>query len=451
MLLFLFLITVPAVLHSAPVRALSLTEAYALALHHDPTFQAAIKELEVGQEEEALGRAELLPKLSMSYQNAPKNWQQAESNSLDRRGNTVKEHHDRQYDSYSGVLILTQPLFDIEAWARYQTRKAYALMSDARFRADSQQLAVRVVNSYVAVAYEQDRLAQIEQRRMAYEKQLELNQKLFTSGEGTRTDIAETQARYSQVQADELTVRDELDAAIRDLQLLVGMPLPTDVPVTRLSNVEHFKTINLTFERYADWEQAALRQNPQLAVARQKIDAAYYDIKRSRAGYLPKLELYASHSENKSGTDNTINQKYRTDSIGVRVSMNLYNGNGTLASVRQSAANYDKTKYEMEAQAGETLNALRRHYNGCVNGQKRIRAYEAAVKAAELQVQATEKSVLLGQRVNVDVLNAEQQLYAARRELSQAKYDYMKSWIGLLNESGQLSSEHIQLLSHYFG
>ncbi|MCC8364772.1 TolC family outer membrane protein [Xenorhabdus sp. PB61.4] len=450
-LLSLFLITVPAILHSAPVRALSLTEAYALALHHDPTFQAAIKEQEAGQEEKALGRAELLPKLSISYQNAPKNWQQMESSSTNKRGHQVKERFDRQYDSYSGVLLLTQPLFDIEAWSRYQIRKAYALMSDARFRADSQQLAVRVVNSYVAVAYEQDRLAQIVQRRMAYEKQLEMNQKLFTSGEGTRTDIAETQARYSQVQADELTVRDELDAAIRDLQLLVGTPLPADIPVTRLLNVEHFNTINLMFEGYADWEQAALRQNPQLAVARQKIDVAYQEIKRSQAGYLPKLELYASHSENKSGTDNTINQKYRTDSIGVRVSMNLYNGNGTLASERQSAANYDKTKYEMDAQAGEILNALRRHYNGCVNGQKRIRAYEEAVKAAELQVQATEKSVLLGQRVNVDVLNAEQQLYIARRELSQAKYDYMKSWIGLLNESGQLNSEHIQLLSHYFG
>ncbi|MDR0218923.1 MAG: TolC family protein, partial [Enterobacteriaceae bacterium] len=69
----------------------------------------------------------------------------------------------------------------------------------------------------------------------------------------------------------------------------------------------------------------------------------------------------------------------------------------------------------------------------------------------ELQVKATEKSVLLGQRVNVDILNAEQQRYTARRDLSQAKYDYMKSWIGLLSDSGQLTGEHIQLLADYFG
>ncbi|MDE1478983.1 TolC family outer membrane protein [Xenorhabdus bovienii] len=437
---------------SGTVQALSLTEAYALALQHDPTFQAAIKAQEAGQEEKNLGRAELLPKLAFNYQYVPQNWQKMESSSSDsgRRGNTITESRNRQYHSYSGSLVLTQPLVDFEAWARYKTRQAYALMSDARFRVDTQQLAVRVVNNYVDVAYAQDRLAQVAQQRRAYEEQLERNQKLFASGEGTRTDVAETQARYSQVVADELTVKDELDAAIRDLQLLVGTPLPDDLPVNRLSPVQNFKTIKLAFAHYADWEQMALSQNPQLAEARQKVAVAAQDIERNRAGYLPKLELYASHTENKSSSDNIIDQKYRTDSIGLRVSMNLYNGGGTSAAVRQSAANYGRAKYEMDAEAGETLNALRRNYNACMNGEKRIRAYESAVEAAELQVKATQKSVALGQRVNVDILNAEQQLYMARRDLSQAKYQYMKSWIGLLSESGQLNGEHIQLASGYF-
>ncbi|CEF28929.1 Alkaline protease secretion protein aprF [Xenorhabdus nematophila str. Websteri] len=436
---------------SGVASALSLTEAYALALQNDPTFQAAIKEQEAGQEEKNLGLAELLPKISFSYQNAPKNWQNMESHSPDQRGRDVKTNRDRQYRSYNSAVILTQPLIDFEAWARYRTRQAYALMSDARFRADSQQLAVRVVNGYVAVAYAQDRLAQVVQQRVAYEEQLKHNQKLFSSGEGTRTDVAETQTRYSQVLADELTVQDELDAAIRDLQLLVGIPLTMDLLVNRLSDAPKFKAIKLDLAHYADWEQLALHHNPQLAAARQKVDVAYQDIERNRAGFLPKLELYASHSENKSSSDYSIDQKYRTDSVGLRVSMNLYNGGGTSAALRQSAANYGKTKYEMDAQTGEILNILRRNYNACINGEKRIQAYETAVEAAELQVEATKKSVALGQRVNVDILNARQQLYTSRRELSQAKYDYMKAWIGLLNESGQLNSEHIKLITHYFG
>ncbi len=449
-LLSWLLMVLLAALISGSAHALSLTEAYALALQHDPTFQAAIKDQEAGQEEKNLGLAELLPNIAMSYQNAPQNWQKMASSSSDLRKNAVQESRHRQYHSYSGTMILTQPLVDFEAWARYRTRQAYALMSDTRFQMDSQQLAVRVVNSYMAVANAQDRLTQVTQQRLAYEAQLALNQKLFASGEGTRTDVAETQTRYSQVLADELVVQDELDAAIRDLQLLVGIPLPADLPVNRLPHSQRFKTVKLDSVHYADWEERALRHNPQLATARQKVEATYHEIERHRAGYLPKLELYASHSENKSNSDNRIDQKYRTDSIGLRLSMNLYNGGGTSAAVRQSAANYGKVKFEMDAQTGEILNALRRNYNACVNGEKRIRAYEMAVEAAALQVKATQKSVALGQRVNVDILNAEQQLYTVRRELSQAKYDYMKAWIGLLNESGQLNGEHIQLIADYF-
>ncbi|CEE91692.1 Putative type I secretion protein [Xenorhabdus nematophila str. Anatoliense] len=235
--LCLAMLLIGSPIYSGFASALSLTEAYALALQNDPTFQMALKEWEAGQEEKNIGLAKLLPKLSFNYQNAPKNWQKMESHSVSRLGKHIKEDREQQYNCYSSAIILTQPLIDFETWARYQIRYSYALMSDARFRADSQQLVVRVVNSYIAVAYAQDRLAQIVQQRAAYEEQLKQNQKLFSSGEGTRTDVTETQTRYSQVFADELTVKDELDAATRDLQLLVGIPLLTDLPVQLLHTV----------------------------------------------------------------------------------------------------------------------------------------------------------------------------------------------------------------------
>ncbi len=437
-------------LFSFPAWALSLTEAYALALENDPTFLAAVKEREGGEEYEKLGRAELLPKVIMSYQNSPRNWQHMESVGYDLWGRKTTSSRDRQYSSYNAAVVLTQPLIDFEIWARYKASQAHTLMSNERFRADFQQLAVRVVNAYVDVAYAQDQIDLVIRQKMAYEKQLELNKKLFTSGEGTRTDVVETQSRYSQAIADEIAAKDDLDAAIRNLQLIVGVPLPIDLPVQRLSDKKRFQILRLLPERYEAWEKLALANNPVLAASRQEVQAAYHEVQRNRAGYLPKLEFYASHSENESSSDNTIDQKYRTDTIGLRMSMNIYNGGATSASVRQAAANYGRTKYDLDAQAGEILNALRRNYNQYLNSEKRISAYEMAVESASLQVDATSKSVALGQRVNVDVLNAEQQLYTARRDLSQAKYNYIKSWIGLLNEAGELKGEHLDKIAKYF-
>ncbi|MEK9495404.1 TolC family outer membrane protein [Photorhabdus sp. P32] len=437
-------------LFSFPVSALSLTEAYALALENDPTFLSAVKEREGGEEYEKLGRAELLPKVIMSYQNSPRNWQHMESVGYDIWGRKTTSSRDRQYSSYNAAVVLTQPLIDFEIWARYKASQAHTLMSNERFRASFQQLAVRVVNAYVDVAYAQDQIDLVIRQKMAYEKQLELNKKLFSSGEGTRTDVVETQSRYSQAIADEIAAKDDLDAAIRSLQLIVGAPLPVDLPVQRLSDKKRFRILRLSPERYEQWEKLALANNPVLAASRQEVQAAYHEVQRNRAGYLPRLELYASHSENESSSDNTIDQKYRTDTIGLRMSMNIYNGGATSASVRQAAANYGRTKYDLDAQAGEILNALRRNYNQYLNSEKRISAYEMAVESASLQVDATSKSVALGQRVNVDVLNAEQQLYTARRDLSQAKYNYIKSWVGLLSEAGELKGEHLDKIAKYF-
>ncbi|MBS9439380.1 peptidase [Photorhabdus noenieputensis] len=437
-------------LFSFPAWSLSLTEAYALALENDPTFLAAVKEREGGEEYEKLGRAELLPKVIMSYQNSPRNWQHMESVGYDLWGRKTTSSRDRQYNSYNAAVVLTQPLIDFEIWARYKASQAHTLMSNERFRANFQQLAVRVVNAYVDVAYAQDQIDLVIRQKMAYEKQLELNKKLFISGEGTRTDVVETQSRYSQAIADEIAAKDDLDAAIRSLQLIVGAPLPVDLPVQRLSDKKRFHILRLSPERYEEWEKLALANNPVLAASRQEVQAAYHEVQRNRAGYLPRLEFYASHSENESSSDNTIDQKYRTDTIGLRMSMNIYNGGATSASVRQAAANYGRTKYDLDAQAGEILNALRRNYNQYLNSEKRISAYEMAVESASLQVDATSKSVALGQRVNVDVLNAEQQLYTARRDLSQAKYNYIKSWIGLLSEAGELKGEHLDKIAKYF-
>lgn len=164
-----------------------------------------------------------------------------------------------------------------------------------------------------------------------------------------------------------------------------------------------------------------------LAASRHGVDAAKYEVERNRAGFMPSVQLYASHSENDSSSDNTVNQKYRTDSIGVQVSLPIYSGGGVAASTRQAAARYGRAMAEMDTQVGSTLNDLRKQFNLCISSRAKLAAYELAVKSATTQVTATRQSVLAGQRVNVDVLNAEQQLYSAQRDLASAKYNYIKS------------------------
>ncbi len=434
---------------SAPVYSLGILDAYSLALEKDPTFQAAIKEKEAGDEAKNIGRAGLLPKVSLNYQNAPRNWQTQKYQTSDIFGNVSDVTKRQQYRSYAGSVTLTQPLFDYEAYAKYKTGVAQSLMADEKYRSKYLELAVRVISAYVSVAYAKDQIALAEAQKAAYKEQLALNDRLMAAGEGTVTDVAETQARYSLAESQVIEARDVLDSAQRELEVIIGIPLD-QLDALQTLRQGKFQVSPLRFTAFDDWQKLAMERNPQLASSRHGVEAARYDVERNRAGFMPQVQLYASHSENDSSSDNTVNQKYRTDSVGVQVSMPIYSGGGVAASTRQAAARYGQAKYELDAQVGSIMNDLRKQFNQCISSQAKLRAYELAVKSATTQVEATRQSVLAGQRVNVDVLNAEQQLYAAQRDLAEAKYTYIKAWITLLGDSGTLSEKDIMQVAEYF-
>jgi len=434
---------------SAPVHSIGILDAYSLALEKDPTFRAAIKEKEAGDENENIGRAGLLPKVSGNYQNSPRNWQTQKYPSSDIFGDVTEVTRRQQYRSYSSSITLTQPLFDYEAYARYKAGVAQTLMSDERYRSKFLDLAVRVISAYVEVAYSKDQIALASAQKAAYKEQLALNDRLMGAGEGTITDVSETQARYSLAEAQEIEARDALDAAQRELEVIIGVPL-NQLDELQTLRPGKFQVAPLIPSRFDEWQKIALENNPMLAASRHGVDAAKYEVERNRAGFMPQVQLYASHSENDSSSDNTVNQKYRTDSIGVQVSVPIYAGGGVSASTRQAAARYGQAMFEMDAQTGTTLNDLRKQFNLCISSRAKLAAYELAVKSATTQVTATRQSVLAGQRVNVDVLNAEQQLYSAQKDLASAKYTYIKAWVTLLSDSGTLDEHDVKRVAQYF-
>nr|WP_261230453.1 TolC family outer membrane protein [Serratia entomophila] len=434
-----------------PAQAIGVLDAYSLALQKDPIFLAALKEKEAGDENKNIGLAGLLPKVSLSYQNSPKSWQKVTGPQAVNifSNETIDVTTRRQYRSYSSAITLTQPLIDYAAYARYRSGVAQTLMSDERFRGKLMDLAVRVVTAYVDVAYAKDQIALAEAQKTAYREQLALNDRLLSAGEGAITDVSETQARFSLAEAQVIEARDALDAAQRELEVIIGLPLD-QLEALRVLRPGKFEMAPLLPASFQEWRKMAVARNPILAAARQQVEVAKYEVERNRGGFFPQAQLYASHAENDSSSDNTVNQKYRTNSIGIQISMPIYSGGGVAASTRQAAASYGQAMYEMDAQTGSTLNNLRRQFNLCLSSRARLTAYELAVSSAAMQLEATRKSVLAGLRVNVDVLNAEQQLYSTKRDLAEVKYTYIKAWISLLNDAGILDREYLTQIAKYF-
>ena len=429
---------------SVPAQSLDLQRAFASAMVNDAQFQAAIKEKMAGEIYRELGLASLLPQLSLSYTD---NKNQLDRTSIDSAGKPITDQSN--YRSSSNVLSLRQSIVNFEGMARYRQGKAQANQSLAVFDSQTNALAIRLIDAYLSVLFSMDQIELMEAELAAYEELMKANQALWQKGEGTRTDAIETRSRFLVSQAQLMELRGGLDAAFRQLEGLVGAELRSEFEAMRGLR-QHFRTAPLTPETVEAWQEQALSEDPEIRSLRYALEAARQDVERARAGHMPRVDFIASTSRSLSETTNTINQRLANQSAGVQVSVPLYSGGSVDAATRQSAANFEKARAQLDAKINEVMVDLRKHFNLVQSGSAKIAAMNEAVDSAENQVLAMRKSISGGQRVNADLLNAIQQLRTVKRDRAQARYAYMTSWLRLKAHSTTVSDVDMGKIAQFF-
>ena len=426
-------------MHAAPANAIGLLQAYQAALKNDPTFQAAIHENEAGQENRILGRASLLPSLSASYSRSNNRTDLTTQNILGE--NTTHP----AYTSKGAYLQLKQPLLNLDGIARYQQGKAQSQYSDAVFSNRKQDLVLRLVGAYADAQYAEEQLNLVTAQRDTLAEQRRVNDRMFEKGESTKTDALETQSKFDVAEAQVIEAKDALMTARNALSSLVGIDVSSLDPLAG-----DFKVQPLQPATYDEWRALALAKNPEIDAMRYGVEASRQEINKARAGHAPRVDLVATLSRTDSETLNTLNQDQKNRSVGVQVNIPLYSGGYVNASSRQAVAGHERAKSELDAKTNQILVELRKQYSLVLSSVARIDALVKSVKSAELLVDATRQSIKGGVRINLDLLNAQQQLFASRRDLAQARYNYLLSYLRLRNGAGTLDGDDLQLVASYF-
>lgn len=417
-------------------RAMSLLDAYEAALQHDPIYRSALHENEAGQQAEIIGRAGLLPSLTVTHA------QNKNSGTLD----TANGSQPLNFDGQVSTLTLRQPLFNLEAIAGYQQGKARADSSRAKFLGHGQELLVRVVEAYVETLLAQDRVSIAETELAALEELKRVNERMLQKGEGTTTDVLETQSKHALAQAKIIEAKDELEIAQLKLEALIGQKI---TQLVRLDDAFSSHTIQLP-DGYDTWQALALEQNAELATQRHNVVSGKEEIKKNHAGHLPRVDLVASLQKNKRGSFVTQGLDAEFGTIGIEVNMPIYSGGRVNALTTQAVANHARAEAELDAATDKVLVELRKQYNLLISSVKRIESLELAVKSAELLVEATQKSIRGGVRINLNLLDAQQQLHTSRRDLAQARYNYMLAYLRLQLAAGTLAFDDLRKVASYF-
>jgi len=419
--------------------AIGMLEAYEAALKNDPTYQAAIHENNAGQENRNLGRAGLLPNLAFSY-NTSRNRSDVTTSTIRGEDTTHPE-----YTSKSAVLQLRQTLFNLDVLARYRQGVAQSQYAGAVFSNKKQDLVLRLVGAYADAQFTEEQLALSIAQRDAYREQQRVNERMFEKGESTKTDVLETQSKFDTSQAQVIEAQDNVTTARNNLAAILGSDVTELDPL-----VTDFRTRALFPSNFDEWRTIALNNNPEIESLRYGVEAAAQEINKARAGHAPRVDLTASLSRTDSDTLNTLNQEQTNRAIGLQVNVPLYSGGYVNAASRQAVANHQRAKSELATKTNQVLVELRKQYSMNLSSVTRIDALVKAEKSAALLVDATRQSIKGGVRINLDLLNAQQQLFGARRDLAQGRYNYVLSYLRLRGAAGTLGGDDLQEIAGYF-
>jgi len=202
--------------------------------------------------------------------------------------------------------------------------------------------------------------------------------------------------------------------------------------------------------RFDDWKEITLDNNPEIAAQRHAVDVAREEINKQRAGHFPRLDMVAALTRNKSDSPLLVGIDALTQSIGVQVNFPIYSGGNVSAVTAQAASNYEKAKADLDTKISRTLVELRKQYSLTLTSTSRIAALVKSVDSASVLVEATQKSIKGGVRTNLDLLITQQQLFVAKRDLTEARYNYLLGYLRLRKAAGIVGMGDLHDIAEYF-
>lgn len=416
---------------SAPVLAVDLMQIYREAETNDPTFAAAQATLEAGREKMPQGRAGLLPSLTLSGSTV---WNE---NEVKVATTTVKPH----YNSNTYSLTLSQPLFRWQNWVQYGQSKLQVAQAEAQFVQARQDLILRTAQAYFDVLYAEENLLALRANKTAIAQQLESAKKNFEVGTATITDTHEAQSRFDLAVAQEIAAESDLEVKLRSLQALIGKE---PGPLARVR-----ADAALTPPQPADmnkWVEAAETGSVSVQVQQAVADIAALEVDKQRAGHYPTLDIVANTGRSRAVTSSLppMPMESEFNNIGLQLNMPLFQGGVVSSRQREAVANRSAAQSSLEAAKRSSALAARQYYLGVVNGLAQLKALAAAKVSSQSALESNKLGYEVGVRINIDVLNAENQVYQTRRDFAKAALDTLMAQLRLKAAVGALGEDDLR-------
>lgn len=414
--------------------ALDLEQAYQQALKNDPQWAAINNQYLSDSLKVELSHGALKPTVGLS----------AAVNA-----NKVDPESAASYN-YTGTQIalqLRQPLYRADLWKAYSKAQALNSVNEANLRQKLQEQVQRVSEAYFNVLRAEETLGASKSEEAALKRQLEQAQKRFDVGLIAKTDVLEAQAQLDGATASRISQEVGLASAREVLASIIG------ADASQLSGLRaDFIVTAPQPSNPDDWVKLAQDKNPQLASARFNYEAAQQAVAEQRSAYRPTVDLVASLSNRDNGNTLPVSANNGSQmTAGVELQWPLYTGGRTATAIKQASFASDAARDQVTSIERQLTAQTRTAYLNASADSYRVAARQQAVKSSEAALAATKAGYDVGTRNIVDVLLAERNVYAAKRDHANSRYDYVINTLKLRSASGQLTALDIKELNGWLG
>jgi outer membrane protein len=420
---------------AAGAQAQSLMDLYQSARAYDATYRSAQAQAEATRAQSAQGKALILPTVGLgaSY-----------SHTNTETKNPISDSSSQQ----KGLGINADiPLFNAANFKKYEKAKKAGELADIQLHVAEQDLMVRTAQAYFDLLAAQDALKLARSQKEAMAQQLAFAQRNFEVGTATITDSREAQAGYDLAAAQESAADFAVQTKYSALLQLVGkdaiqpwvLVAPFQAPALENANVQYWQ------------DQAA--SSDAVKVSRVQYEMAKLDTSAARAGHLPTLTGSLSINEGRKNPNIapplTGDTRSHSTSAAINLSVPLFAGFAIQNQVREKVALEDKARDDLTATERNMAQSTREAFFGVQSLKAQVNALEAAEKSSQSALEANKLGYEVGVRINIDVLNAQTQLYDTQSKLAQARYNLLTTQLKLKQAVGTLAVADLEKVNTY--
>ncbi len=410
-------------------------QVYRDAKSYDAQYAGARQAYLAGQEKRPQGRAGLLPSLGLSASSTRTKMD------LESRDTALLPSFERNYTTNVWTLTLTQPIYRPQNWAVYEEGDWQAKQAEAAFGQAGQDLILRVTKAYFDVLAAEDTLATVQAQKTAIAEQLAQAKRNFEVGTATITDTREAQARYDLVIAQEIVATNDLETKRGALAQLTGKHYAGLKPLRPEMQLSGPQPAELD-----PWMDLARRQSYAVQQQQAVAEVAQLEARRANRGHFPTLDFVATRG--KTGQTGTavspVGSDITSTTVGLQLSLPIYQGGVVSSREREAAALMEKAREDLDQAKRNAALAAQQAYLGTRAGLAQVAALEQALRSSQSALESNQLGYQVGVRINIDVLNAQQQLYATKRDLAVARYNAITQLLQLKAAAASLTEKDLE-------